>query len=620
MAYVKVRYNKNAESTIKYCFREKGPDDPVHYEHCLPGDTGAANSFATTRDNHNVTEGIQAIQVIQSWGEAESKKLSAEQINKMGQELAARYFEGHQYLVVTHTNDDHHHNHIIVNPIHPETGKRITNKKKHLYKLRELSDQICRENGLSVIDGDAKQRRERMPDRADKIERFNGNSYVYAMKDYARFARHYATSFDEYAGYLDALGVSLRIKEKSITYFYEDKKKGKRGDKLGREFTKDGLEEAFKRNHDLFSRRPELRARIRDEFERISGVGGNPVGASGGVLLDERGSALGQGGDHKAYTKSIRATGDRSRPGDDKLRNSIIPIEAVRRARDANLVEYCVRNKIGLTTNEYGNRALKDRDHVEIGEKTWSNRRNKTKGTALEFAAIHDNTSFVRAMAKINGMPSLVELENVFGPAERKFRSFHVPRRTEARYDRAVERLGRFLNSFGVDPKAAKPLYQGGGVEVRKSGVIRFFAKDDYRNALEFNEEQDGTWSKRRRGKITRPFYSSRGSADRMVIFADPKQYVQKRGKDLFAARERNDSILVLLQPDEGVVAEHLKTNPQIKHVEIVAKGPNKPDQGELDFFGNLKSKLKGLGVNVRLTGYEKALTRRGPDVDLGGF
>jgi hypothetical protein len=617
MAYVKVMFRKNAEKLINYCFKEKAPEDPVHGQDCPATDEGAKSAFEMVRQQFKAEKGIQAVHVIQSWSPEESKKLTREHVNKMGQELASRYFEGHQYLVVTHSHDEHHHNHIIVNSVHKETGQRITNKKKHLYKLREISDQVCRENGLSVIDGDAKERRARMPDRVDRIERYNGNSYIYAMKDKAQFARHYATNFDEYAGYLDALGVGLRIKDKSITYFYEDKAKGKRGDKLGREFTKDGLEEAFKRNHDLFSAKPELRARIRSEFERTAGHGGSDVRNSGGVLLDGRGAASAATHDVKAYTKSSRVAGDRSAPSADKLRNSIIPIEAIHRARSFDIGEYCKRHKIELTTDQSGRSVLKGREHVVIEGERWSNTKNRTKGSALEFAAIHGNLSYLQAISKVNGVPAFLELERHFGEVKRKFTSFHVPRAHEASYPEAIERMGRFLTSFGAKREAADPLLRSDQARVGKNGLIRLLPKSDHKNALEFSEDNDGKWTAQKKGRFKSPFYSSRGSSDKMLIFSDPKHYIEKRGNALFDDRSRKHGILVLMEPDHHAVADHLKANPHVKDIEIVSKSPSKPAQGELDFFGNLKSKLKGLGVNVKFTEYEKALQRRGPEMDL---
>lgn len=126
MAYVKVKYHPAASQLIKYVFSEKKPDDPAHGENCPAEEEGAKGVFQAIREHFNAKDGIQAIHVIQSWGPDESKKLTAEHINKMGQDLASRYFEGHQYLVVTHTHAEHRHNHIIVNSVHMDTGKRIT--------------------------------------------------------------------------------------------------------------------------------------------------------------------------------------------------------------------------------------------------------------------------------------------------------------------------------------------------------------------------------------------------------------------------------------------------------------------------------------------------------------
>ena len=617
MAYVKVRYRESASKLIQYCFDEKKPEDPVQAQECPDDEEGAKRAFEAVRNVHRVTSGYQAVHVIQSWSPDESKKLTPAMVNKMGEAMASRYFEGHQFLVVTHSHDAHLHNHIIVNTVAFETGKRITNKKRHLYKLRNISDDVCRENGLSVIDGDAKERRAHMPDRVDRIERYNGNSYIYAMKDKAAFARHYATGFDEYTAYLKELGVQLRIKDKSITYFYEDKKKGKRGDKLGREFTREGLEKAFEKNHELFSARPDLRAKIREEFAHSGGNIRHTIGDSGDALLDGHRDSSGQSKDFTAYTKSSRPIGDRSRPSDGKLRDGIIPIEAIRRARSANVLEYCARHKIELMHNDKGQTVLKGREHVVVGADGWSNTKNRTKGTAIEFAAVHGNLSYLQAIASINRMPALLELEKSFGEVKRKFTSFHVPRRNEMSYPDGLKHLTHFLNSFGAKQDMADLLLRSDQVSVRKSGVIRFLGKGDTRNSLDFVPDNDGKWAQSRRGRTTKPFYSSRGSGQSAVIFSDPKEFIQKRGVDLFSNRRRKDGILVLLEPNPEVVEQYVKDNPHVKELELVTRSPSKPAQGELDFFGNLKSRLQGLGVNVRVTGFEKALTRRGPEIEL---
>ena len=55
-------------------------------------------------------------------------------------------------MVATHIDRKHIHNHIVLNSVHQETGKKWQFSKAQLYDLREQSDSLCRQYGLSVID------------------------------------------------------------------------------------------------------------------------------------------------------------------------------------------------------------------------------------------------------------------------------------------------------------------------------------------------------------------------------------------------------------------------------------------------------------------------------------
>ena len=51
----------------------------------------------------------------------------------------------------THLDKGHLHNHIVVNSVSFVDGRKYRSTPKSLYALREVSDRLCRENGLSVI-------------------------------------------------------------------------------------------------------------------------------------------------------------------------------------------------------------------------------------------------------------------------------------------------------------------------------------------------------------------------------------------------------------------------------------------------------------------------------------
>ncbi|GAA3316231.1 hypothetical protein GCM10020331_012790 [Ectobacillus funiculus] len=95
-------------------------------------------------------EGIQAHHIIQSFKPGE---VTPEQANEIGQELAKEIAKGHEAVVYTHTDKDHVHNHIIINSVNYENGRKYNASKEELYRIREVSDRLCQERNLSVVKG-----------------------------------------------------------------------------------------------------------------------------------------------------------------------------------------------------------------------------------------------------------------------------------------------------------------------------------------------------------------------------------------------------------------------------------------------------------------------------------
>ena len=58
----------------------------------------------------------------------------------------------YEIVVTTHLNTDNLHNHMVVNSVSFKTGRKFENHISDHYKLREISDQICRERGKSVLE------------------------------------------------------------------------------------------------------------------------------------------------------------------------------------------------------------------------------------------------------------------------------------------------------------------------------------------------------------------------------------------------------------------------------------------------------------------------------------
>ena len=86
-------------------------------------------------------------------------EITPEEANKIGYELAMRFTKGkHAFVVSTHIDRAHIHNHILFNSVDLHADRKFKNFFLSAFALRRLSDTICVEHGLSIIE--AKPRRE----------------------------------------------------------------------------------------------------------------------------------------------------------------------------------------------------------------------------------------------------------------------------------------------------------------------------------------------------------------------------------------------------------------------------------------------------------------------------
>jgi hypothetical protein len=316
--------------------------------------------------------------------------------------------------------------------------------------------------------------------------------------------------------------------------------------------------------------------------------------------------------DYSQYTK----VGRRGHPSEIDLSGSHIPIEEIRQARNTSILAYCKESRIALMKNEKGETVLKGRSFIVIGEYSWTNSKNRTQGSLIEFVAAHKNVSFVEAIAQINKNPRIRLLEQHFGKPKQIYQSFYVPKAEAVEMSEALDRLGKFLKAMGSNPGTARTLLRKDQAQVLKNGAIRLFPQEDKTGALEFTEQKNGTWTRKRQGTIEKAFVATRGNGRRAVVFTDPLTLIAKQGHETFAERNREDGILGLMEPSHGPVDRFIAQNPHVKEL-LIVPAAKKLSQVELDLFENLKSRYRGFGIEVQEISFTKALTREGPERSL---
>ncbi len=203
MAIIKFTSGKiNPRTVINYvCNKEKTTDKLISGKDCMP--ESCEYEFAEVKKAFGKTDGRTYYHMIQSF--SPDDRITPEQAHEVGLQMA-ELFEGYQVLVVTHTNKAHIHNHLVINSVNFENGKKLTISNQELEEIKNYSNSICLQNGWDVTE--AKTRRNRNP----KWKQIIIEDALTAMAE--------SYSMDEYISKLKELGiyVSYNPDYKYMTY------------------------------------------------------------------------------------------------------------------------------------------------------------------------------------------------------------------------------------------------------------------------------------------------------------------------------------------------------------------------------------------------------------------
>lgn len=101
------------------------------------------------KDHRDVRGDVIAYQIRQSFKPGE---IEPEEANAIGYELAMKFTKGrHAFIVATHTDKEHIHNHIIFNSTNLDCDRKFKNFFLSSFVIQRISDGLCLEHGLSVI-------------------------------------------------------------------------------------------------------------------------------------------------------------------------------------------------------------------------------------------------------------------------------------------------------------------------------------------------------------------------------------------------------------------------------------------------------------------------------------
>lgn len=196
-------------------------------------------------------------------------EVTPEQAHQIGLQTAKEMWgDKYQIIVTTHLDKDHLHNHFCFNSVSFLDGKKYNYSKTEQRKLRDVSDRICMEHGLSVIENPRKapSRQVWLDEKSGKPTRYN--VYREDVKEAINFSRrpYYMEEYLRRKGYItDFTGKHWKIRLPQYEHFT-------RLDTLDKRWTPDNIQRTMGAYASFGNRRatinypPQMPQDLRDWF------------------------------------------------------------------------------------------------------------------------------------------------------------------------------------------------------------------------------------------------------------------------------------------------------------------------------------------------------------------
>lgn len=203
-------------------------------------------------------QNIHAHHLIQSFSPEDN--LTPEEINRIGYETMMEVTGGRfKFIVATHTDKDHTHNHILVNAIDSNSDKKLIWNYALERNLRMISDRISKMAGAKIIEKRYSYR---------DYQKYRQSSHKFELKQRLYFLMQQSKSFDDFLEKAVQLHVHIDFSQKHSRFMMTDRAMTKpiRGRQLSK---RDLYDEEFFRTH--FAKQ-EIESRLEFLLNRVNSL------------------------------------------------------------------------------------------------------------------------------------------------------------------------------------------------------------------------------------------------------------------------------------------------------------------------------------------------------------
>jgi len=109
----------------------------------------AFQEFMATKNSYKKADQTMFYHYDQAFKDGET--ISPKTAHEIAIKFAEDNYPDYEVVIATHVDNEHLHSHFIINSVSFETGKKLHQVPKTLFKLRAYSDQICQQYGLTTL-------------------------------------------------------------------------------------------------------------------------------------------------------------------------------------------------------------------------------------------------------------------------------------------------------------------------------------------------------------------------------------------------------------------------------------------------------------------------------------
>jgi len=206
----------------------------------------ALDEMTATKNLYHKNDGRLYYHLVQSF--PSGYEIEPELAHKIAVELAEKAFNKYEVVVATHIDREHIHSHLVMNSVSFEDGKKYHSNKESVEQLMKLSDEICRQYGVHVLDAPKKKMNKDFLSDSEYRSAKRGESFKWELLNVINQVMKKAKSKNQFRYLMKQQGYDVRWEDnrKYITYTCPNGRRCRDNKLHGDKYRKENMEYEFK--------------------------------------------------------------------------------------------------------------------------------------------------------------------------------------------------------------------------------------------------------------------------------------------------------------------------------------------------------------------------------------